>query len=54
MVRLIRLMPTLTRRFAPPSLIRWARDIAEIKRPDGFWFLNVIFHIPIPIIAGIC
>jgi hypothetical protein len=35
-VHLIRPVAALTRRCAPPSPIRWARDIAQVKRPDGF------------------
>jgi hypothetical protein len=51
-VHLIRPVAALTRRCAPPSPIRWARDIAQVKRPDHFigsrfrfFFQNVIFHI---------
>jgi hypothetical protein len=50
-VHLIRPVAALTRRCAPPSPIRWARDIAQVKRPDcfigrrfRFFFQNVIFH----------
>jgi len=34
MAPVIRPVAALTRRCAPPSPIRWARDIAQVKRPD--------------------
>jgi hypothetical protein len=50
-VHFIRQVAALTRRCAPPSPIRWARDIAQVKRPDDFicsrfrfFIQNVIFH----------
>ena len=53
--KLIRPVAALTRRCAPPCPIRWAGDIAQVKRRDGFscrrfrFFLrNGVLHIQVP------